>query len=91
MKGVLAVAEKNELDFYKTDLGKFMKLVEIIGCILVVIGLGLAVFEAVVHAKNLEEQYQSIIDFGNSAIIYGLICLLANGTIRNDYYVKKQK
>ena len=54
------------------------------------IGLGLIVFEAVVHAKNLQEQYQSIIGVGNSTITYGLICLLANGIIRNDYYVKKQ-
>ena len=87
----MAGKKEKELDFYKTNLGKFMKIVEIIGCILVVLGLGLAVFEAVVHAKNLQEQYQSIIGVGNSAITYGLICLLANGIIRNDYYVKKQK
>lgn len=83
--------EKDFLDFYKTDLGKFMKLVEIVGCILIVIGLGLAIFQAIIHANDLAEQYKSIIDFGDNAVIYGLICLLASGNVRNDYYIKNNK
>ena len=68
-----------------------MKIVGIIGCILIIIGFFLAILQAFIHANDLSDKYQSIIEFGDSAIIYGLICLLANKTAQNDYYLKNKK
>ena len=67
-----------------------MKVAEIIGCILTILGLVLAIFEAIVHSKNLEDKYQSIIEFGNSAIKYGLICLFANSITRMEHDAKNK-
>jgi len=54
-----------EKEFRKTAYGKFMIVATIILCVLTVIGLGLAVFEAIVNFRNLDMNiYQPIIDLG---------------------------
>ena len=54
-----------EKDFRKTTYGKFMMVATILFIVLVVIGLGIAIFEAIVNFRNLDmNTYQPIIDLG---------------------------
>ena len=56
--------EHIEKEFRKTKYGKFMMVATIIFCVLTVIGLGIAVFEAIVNFRNLDMNiYQPIIDY----------------------------
>ena len=54
-----------EKTFRKTTYGKFMMVATILFIVLVVIGLGIAIFEAIVNFRNLDmNTYQPIIDLG---------------------------
>ena len=54
-----------EKDFRKTIYGKFMMAATILFIVLVIIGLGIAVLEAIVNFRNLDmNTYQPIIDLG---------------------------
>jgi len=54
-----------EKEFRKTIYGKFMIAVTLLFCVLIFIGLGIAIFEATVHYRNLDmNMYQPIIDLG---------------------------
>lgn len=57
--------ERLEKQFRKTTYGKFMMVATILFIVLVVIGLGIAIFEAIVNFRNLDmNTYQPIIDLG---------------------------
>ena len=71
-------------EFTKTNFGKFMAVVAILSFILIVIGLGLAVFEAIIYAKDLDvNKHQPFIDLGDICMEYaedgGLLCLFVYG------------
>ena len=54
-----------EKEFRKTKYGKFMMVATILFIVLFVIGMGIAVFEAIVNFRNLDmNAYQPIIDLG---------------------------
>ena len=57
--------ERFEKEFRKTKYGKFMMITTILFIVLIVIGLGIAIFEAIVNFRNLDMNiYQPIIDLG---------------------------
>lgn len=57
--------ERLEKEFRKTAYGKFMMVATILFIVLLAIGLGIAVFEAIVNFRNLDmNTYQPIIDLG---------------------------
>ena len=57
--------ERIEKEFRKTKYGKFMMVATILFIVLVGIGLGIAIFEAIVNFRNLDmNTYQPIIELG---------------------------
>ena len=79
-----------KIDFNKTKFGKFMSVISVLSCILVIIGLSFAVVEAIVYAKDLDvDKYQLIIDLSDVCMRYAfmfIFVVVSPGTlILKDY------
>ncbi len=86
--------ETKGLSFFQTKTGKFLKVIDIIGVILGVIGLGVAIFEFVLYIRNIDTTpYETILHVGDSFLTASMICIFGTSLIvlENNSNEKRKK
>lgn len=78
--------KKIERDFLNTNIGKMMFTILTVGIISIIIGFGIAIFEAILLLTNVDiKEYSFLINMGLVAVITGLLCNIVYYVVYTNY------